>query len=705
LENLIFLFREKYYIKKSIFLNIIKNFLLGDKGREMIRMRLRDLPKYIFMPFFIGFLLFSYRTVSCTETISSPNGRIVVHCNIYEKPRPYPPGERIYYNIIYNGITIIQDSPLSLDLHDARSLESAFRFYHVARDNKNEIIHPVYGSRRFIRNHYNQIILSLQEKRAPFRVLKVVFRVSNDGVAFRYILPKGNDMSRFAITEEHSQFIFPDDYQAYALVLDSFSTNYENNIHVLPVSAILSRLKVGLPLLMDTGQNIWLAITEADLTGYAGMYLRGVDEHPIALESVLAPRNDIRSLKVIGSIPFHTPWRVVLISRSPGGLIESNFIFCLNDSCSFEDTSWIKPGKCVWPWWTDRYVEGVDFISGMNTATMLHYLNFAADHEIEYLLIDAGWYGNHQDRNEDITTPSPDVDLPLIIQQAKNRGVGIILWLFWECVEDQMDKAFPLYETWGVTGIKVDYMNRDDQEMIDFYHDVIEKAAQHHLIVNFHGAYKPTGIRRTYPNLITREGVLGLEYSKWSDRCDPEHELILPFTRMLAGPMDFTPGSFRTVMKENFDPQALPPVAMGTRCHQLAMYVIYESPLQMCVDYPASYQNQPSIEFLKAVPTTWDDTRVLNAGVGDYITIARRYGEEWFIGAMTDWTPRALTIPLSFLGEGHFSAEIYSDKIDSMIDPTGVDIVERAITASDSLYIGMGPGGGYVARVRPVELE
>jgi len=669
----------------------------------MFKINKPDLTQQFFKLFVIGYAFFISSVGFGTETVSSPDGKIVVHCNLQEKERPYPEGERFYYNIFYRGIPIILDSPLGIDIQNQEPFDTNFRLYRVNRESPDETIHPFHGTHSAIRNHYNQMTLSFQEKDEPFRLLQIVFRVSNDGVAFRYVFPQQRSLKNFGITAEHSQFLFPDDYTAYALVLESFTTNYENNFQILPVSVILSKFKIGLPLLMNTGQGPWIAISEADLTNYSGMYLRGVDNYRVALESVLAPRNDIGALKVIGSTPFQSPWRVILISEEPGDLIESNFIFSLNDSCRLQDPTWIKPGKCVWPWWSGRHVDTVDFQGGMNTETMLHYLDFAADYGFEYLLIDAGWYGDHKNREEDITSPIPEVDLPQIIDRAKNQGVGIFLWLFWECLEDQMDNAFPLYETWGISGVKVDYMNRDDQEMVEFYHQIIHEAAEHHLLVNFHGAYKPTGIRRTYPNLITREGVLGLEYSKWSDRCDPKHELILPFTRMLAGPMDFTPGCFRTFTKENFIPDYRPPVAMGTRCHQLAMYVIYESPLQMLVDYPGAYRNQPGIEFLKAVPTSWDDTRVVNARVGDYITIARRHGEEWFIGSMTDWVPRELILPLTFLGEGYFSADIYSDRPNSMFDPTDVLIRQLNVTASDTLAIDMGSGGGYVARLKPVE--
>ncbi len=637
------------------------------------------------------------------ESIVSPDGRIVVHCSLHTSMYPYIQAEQFIFNVYFKGISIIQDSPMGIELYDAESLDYNFRIYNIKRTEENEWIKPVYGTQNKIRNDFNQITFYLQEKESPFRIFQIVFRVSNDGVAFRYIFPEQTEMEDFQIKEEHSRFYFADDYLAYVLPLNSFSTGYEANIKPMYISKIPQQTIIGMPLLLDTDHGVWIAITEADLEDYAGMYLSRAPNSPYALESTLSPRSDNPAVKVLGSTPFQTPWRIILIGEEPGDLIESELVFTLNDPSVIDDPTWIRPGKCLWPGWSDYWVTGVDFKGGLNTATILHYLTFAAENGLEYILVDANWYGNGRDRNEDITSPIPEIDLPTVLTEARKSGVGIILSLFWECVNDQMNGAFPLYEKWGVSGVQINYMNRDDQEMVNFYHDVIQKASQHHLLVNFHDAYKPTGIQRTYPNLITQEAVLGLEYSKISRLCDPEHELMLPFTRMLAGPMDFTPGCFRTVMADQFDSQSRPPLAMGTRCHQLAMYVVYESPLQMCVDYPESYRNQPGMEFLRSVPITWDTTLVLNAQVGDYITVARKHGEEWFVGSMTDWTPRELAVQLDFLEEGPFTAEIFMDHPKAKSNPTDIITRNLVVYSSDILSVPMGPGGGYVARFIPLK--
>jgi len=520
---------------------------------------------------------------------------------------------------------------------------------------------------------------------------------------FRYILPEQESLQEFTIISENTHFRFLDNHAVYALELKNFTTSYESEINNITLSEIKEESLIGLPLLIEIKDGPYVAISEANLTDYAGMYLSGVSGLSNTLISKLSPLPSDNGVKVNGSAPHATPWRVIMIAPEPGKLIESNIILNFNEPCAIKDKSWIKPGKTAWDWWSGSVAKGVKFKSGMNTETMIHYIDFAGDYGLEYMLIDAGWYGNHREGKANITTPIKEIDIEKIISHANDRGIGILLWVNWQSVRDQMDKAFPLYEKWGVKGVKVDYMNRDDQEMVNYYHHVVKKAAEHHLIVDFHGAYKPTGIRRTYPNLITREGILGLEYSKWSNRCNPEHEVTIPFTRMLAGPMDFTPGGFRNATKEQFKPIRIEPMTQGTRCHQLAMYVVYESPLQMLPDHPSAYKNQTGIEFLKAVPVTWDDTKVLNAKVGDYITVARKNGDRWYVGSMTDWNSRKLTISMDFLDEGEYTAEIYQDAPDADKIATNAIVKKVIVTSSDNVVINMAAGGGFAMILTPTK--
>jgi alpha-glucosidase len=406
-----------------------------------------------------------------------------------------------------------------------------------------------------------------------------------------------------------------------------------------------------------------------------------------------------------------------MIGEKPGDLIESNIIENLNEPCVLKNTSWIKPGKCAWDWWwSGKYAPDVNFTLGSNTETMKYFIDFASELGWEYQLVDWYWYCppfkvmlKEANPDSDITKSNPDIDIPELVRYAAAKNVRLILWLHWKHADGQMDEAFALYEKWGIAGVKIDFMVRDDQEMVNFYHRAVKKAAEHHLLVDFHGAYKPDGFSRTYPNLITREGVLGNEWNKWSARCTPDHCLTLPFTRMLAGPMDFTPGGFLNVRKDDFKfgkmgADAGPVYVMGTRCFQLAMMVVYDSPLQVLCDSPYNYQQSSAgLDFLKIVPTTWGQTKVLNAQVGDFITIARRKGDEWFIGSMADETPRSLEVPLDFLSEGKYEAVIWTDADDADTNPWHLTKQNIIVTAEDKITAKMAPAGGHVIHLRPAK--
>lgn len=628
------------------------------------------------IPLAIAGIVSAIDTIPVEVVVKSPDENIVVNFNLKEKPEPYPEGERPYYMVTYKGLTIIQDSCLGMEFEDDLPLEDEFKIINVTRKNVDNTYAPIWGTEKIIRNHYNEVAISLVEKNEPERIVDLIFRVYNDGVAFRYYLPEQESLADFVITAEHSWFCFRGNWAAYALQLGSYNTAYEEEFDKTRLADIEPAALIGLPLLVEIDNGPWVAIAEAELINYAGMYLSAIGEVPNALRSKLSS----------SSTPHTTPWRVVMIGSSPGDLIESNIILNLNRPCVLKDTSWIKPGKAVWSWWSGRTVRGVDFKGGMNTPTMKYYIDFAGKHKFEYLLIDAGWYGNHRDPREDITTPIEEINIQEIVDYANQHAVGVLLWLNWQCVRNQMAEAFALYEKWGIAGVKVDYMNRDDQEMVNFYHEVASKAAEHHLVLDFHGAYKPTGLRRTYPNILTREGIKGLEHGK---RVTPEHNVTIPFTRMLAGPMDYTPGCFDLKQRGGI---------LGTRCHQLAMYVVYESPLQMVVDYPSAYEGQAGFKFLEDVPTTWDHTRVLNGKVGEYITIARKCDGEWYVGSMTDEEARTLTIPLDFLGKGKYQAEIYSDGQ----GPVDVVIGNRIVTSTDTIVAKLASGGGQAIRMIPL---
>jgi alpha-glucosidase len=459
---------------------------------------------------------------------------------------------------------------------------------------------------------------------------------------------------------------------------------------------------------VELGEGVKAVITEADLFDYPGMDLTsGPVEHslqglfPAYPKKVELGRD--RDEKVVereayiarttGTRDF--PWRVLVVAEHDEDLLSTDIVYRLASETKMTDTSWIHPGKVSWDWWNANNIYGVPFKSGINTETYKHYIDFAAEQGLEYVILDEGWY-----KLGDLMAVVPAIDMEALAAYARQRHVGLVMWVIWKTLDLQMTPALDQFQKWGVKGIKVDFMQREDQWMVNFYERVAREAAKRHLLVDFHGAYKPTGLYRTYPHVLTSEGVLGLEQSKWSELASPDNAVTFPFMRMLAGPVDYTPGAMLNAAKADFKPIHDRPMSQGTRCQQLAMYVVVESPLQMLADSPSNYRREPeSLAFLSAVPTVWDETRVLSAKVGEHILVARRTGRDWYVGALTNWTARDLDVDLSFLGPGAFSAVTYRDGVNA--DRVGVDYAreERAVAATDRLRVHLAPGGGWVARI------
>jgi alpha-glucosidase len=612
------------------------------------------------------------------------------------------------YSIAYGRQPVIVQSALGLELKQGGLLSKNLRVTGTRRDTHDETYALVTGKARQARDRYNELSLSLEEAQAPQRKLDLIFRAYDDGAAFRYRLPQQAALRDIEIAAERSQFRFPTDLACWALQLGSFTTSYEGEYDRITLSRIGSNAIVGLPLVVQArDESLTVALSEADLEDYAGMYFTGLNGG-YGVASRLSPRKDDASISVRSQVTgegFRTPWRVVMIASKPGKLIESTLIMNLNPPSAIADASWIRPGKSAWDWWSGPIAEGVKQI-GMNDETMKYYIDFASEFGLEYMLIDAGWYtpiawGEHADLKADITKTVPAINLPALVDYARSRKVGIWVWLNWVPTNNQMDVAFPYYEKLGIKGVKVDFMDRDDQEMVAFYHRIVKTAAKHHLLVDLHGAYKPTGLARTYPNYITQEGVMGAEYNKWSARVTATHNLTLPFTRMLLGPMDYTPGGFRNATRQDFKIQNTGPQVMTTRAQQLAMYVVYDSPFACVSDGPNAYRNQAGAEFLKIVPTSWDETRVLAGEIGQYIVIARRHGADWYVGAMTNEQARDIQVLPDFLGGKNYLMTGFADGA----APTDV----RAITGSfpfsnpseSMLKFKLASGGGGVLRFSP----
>jgi alpha-glucosidase len=637
---------------------------------------------------------------------------LFISASVFAKPHElFSPDKRIRiviqteggvsYGVFCDGKEIITPSPVSLTIEGAGVLGKEARFAGVKTRSVDEKIVPTIREKRaVIADRYNEAVFNLKGNYG------LIFRAYDDGVAYRFFTKlKG----RVKVLSEEVAFRFGGDHSVYFPVVETFLSSFERNYSYLPLSQISDQKMAFLPVLVDIRGGPKVAVTEADLDDYPGLYLMGSPDGSPALCGKFAAfplkeeQTRDRTLAVSERADYiaettgarEYPWRVLMIARRDGELVENDIVYRLAKPCALADTSWIQPGKVAWDWWNALNLFGVDFESGINTATYKHYIDFAARYGIEYIILDEGWSDP-----ADILKTNPAIDMPELLAYGREKGVGLVLWCVWLTLDRQLQEALDLFATWGVKGIKVDFMDRDDQKVVNYYKKVAVEAAKRKLIVDFHGAFKPTGLRREYPNVLTREGVLGLEYSKWSNQVTPEHDLLIPFIRMLAGPMDFTPGAMRNAVEKNFKPVFSEPMSQGTRCHQLAMFVVYESPFQMLCDSPSAYAREPEVmDFLGRVPTVWDETNVLDARVGDYILLARKSGEEWYVGAMTDWAPRELEVDFGFLGAGEYKAEVYADGMNASKYASDYTRTGTIIKAGDRIKIQLAPGGGWAARL------
>ncbi len=639
-------------------------------------------------------LLFCVSTLVQAKSyiVHSPDKKISVKLSVEKN---------ITFSITYNGKVLLNPSPIGMVLKSHRFGPDG-KVIKTFRKSVNQVVTPIiFVKSDKIVNHYNELKLTFKGN------YTLTFRVFNNGVAYRF---ESNLEKEIYVKSEEARYNFNGNNMCWWPKERSFHSNNQVFYHYKSLLSLTRKDLGSLPLIVATVQGPKVVITEADLNDFPGMWIRGTGQTAVSIthpgypkvtqqvgdREVYVRKTEDYIAKTSGTRTF--PWRVFAIAPKDADLITNQLTYLLASPCKLKNTSWIHPGKVSWDWWNANNIYGVDFKAGINTKTYEYYIDFAAKYGIPYIIMDEGWY-----QLGDLTKLNPDIDMNTLSHYAKQKGVGIILWVVWKTLNDQLDQAYAEFEKWGIKGIKVDFMDRDDQWMVNFYHKIARTAAQHHLLVDFHGAYKPAGLRRMYPNVITREAVNGAEEFKWSYHETPEHDLILPFGRMMAGPMDYTPGAMNNAQKDNFKPIFNRPMSMGTRCHQLAMYVCYESPLQMLCDAPSNYYRQPeAIEFLSKVPTVWNETKVLKAKVSDYLIVARRNGQNWFVGGMTDWTPRTFTLSFSFLKKGQKYRIIYlEDGVNADRIATDFKRVSREITAADSLTIKMAPGGGWAAQIIP----
>jgi len=600
----------------------------------------------------------------------------------------------VLYQINVDANQILKPSKLNLQLQNGLNICGSVIPRSQEFGRHSDVWENNLGKNRLIKDQYNELTLHLQEVASKL-LFDVIFRAYNDGVAFRYKFYKQNGTDTLKIQSENNQFAFAGDYDAFMGHHQGYKSQgpqeweFENR----KLSSIQPDSVVGLPVVVKT-PAAWVAIAEADLLDWAGMWITAdAKGKQGTLLSSLAPHLQKTGCVDIAT-PQSSPWRVLMIGRTPGKLIESNIISNLSTPSRIGEASWVKPGIMAWDHWWSGGVK-------MNTAVIKQYIQLAADMHWPYQLIDWQWYGPFNNPIADITKVAPEVDMEEVLKFAKSHDVRLWVWLHWTDVarNNTYEKAFGLYEKWGLAGVKIDFMERDDQEMVNWYETITKCAAAHHLMVNFHGAYKPTGLERTYPNQVTREGIMGNEYNIWSRNITARYKLTLPFTRFLTGPADFTPGGFLNRQPEAFRTDSGVTEVQGTRAAQLALFVIYNSPVTVACDLPDHYYNQPGADFLKIVPATWDETHVKNAKIGEYLVETRRKSKDWFIGGMTDEQSREFDLPLDFLSKGKYKLSVWQDADDSGKNAEHLTVTTKIVTRYDRVKIKMVRNGGYVAQL------
>ena len=606
-------------------------------------------------------------------------------------------GETLCYEVFRNGDRILAPSPLSMTV-EGRIWGAEARPRKVVRRSVERTERPVVARKSAeLRDAYGEAALH-------FRGYRVEVRAYDDGVAYRFV---GATPGEGRVERETVSYRFDGDYPSYTLLTKELQNWFEEDYTERRLGALPADSLSIAPVMVRVGRY-GVLLAEANLYSYPGLYLRPAGLGFEGVQAAYPSREELRDgtnkLYAVEREPWLVkcgmerafPWRVTGIFDDDASILASDLIYLLSDKTDC-DYAWIRPGKVLWDWWNHNNIYGVDFEAGINTATYLYMVDFAAEHGIEYLLIDEGW-----SERDDLLTLASGVDIPAVCRRAAEKGVGILLWAKWINVDRQLDEAFEMMASWGVRGVKIDFMDRNDARMVDFYERVARKARECRLLIDFHGSYPNEGMRAKYPLLMTREGVVGLEYNKWSERATPHHDLIIPFLRMWVGPMDYTPGAMLNAQPESFRVSHVEPMSQGTRAHQLAMYVVYESPLQMLADSPTKYlENPESFEFLKRVPTVWDETRPLFGAVGSNVGVARRSGDEWFVGVMGGSGAQTLAVDLSFLGGGEWEMIGWADGVNAATNGKDCRRSVRRVTAADRIPVSLAPGGGFAAVVRP----
>ena len=567
---------------------------------------------------------------------------------------------------------------------------------------RNLVIPEIKEKSASYQDDYNELSIEFKSYKS------LTVRLYNQGLAYQFATRASDSLT---ILKENLTIQCNESdsmrYQSSKSFNSSYETPYEHDRF-----GELKEVKLcNLPLLVEKHSGPMIMVTESDLYDYPGLWL--VNRGKALLEGRHPPSP--KSLHYSGSVYGHGqrketydfiarvkgqrsyPWRIVALAENEEELILNNMVYLLASPCVLEDHSWIRPGVVMFDWWAKKYIYGVDFKSGINTETAKYFIDFCAAQGFRYFLFDDGWCPK-----DDLLSVNPELDMEEVTSYAAEKGVEIMLWVIWHALERQWDEAFEQFGKWGIKGIKMDFMNRDDQKMVQFYEAVARKAAEHKMVLNFHGAYKPSGLRRKYPNVLTREALIEFEYNGWTDYVTPEHHNILPYIRMFTGPMDYIPGTVRNSTRESFRKSGNFPMGQGTRAHAMALFVILNSPMTMLPDSPSDYyREQECTDFLASIPVEWDETRLLEGKIGQYTILARRAGDEWFVGAITDWNARKFTLNTEFLDSGKYRVDLISDGINA---DTRAEDYQRSIIhmqKGDPMEFDLVSGGGWVARFTP----
>ena len=638
--------------------------------------------------------LFSINTFSQSPILlTSPGKNLTIEVNTKDS---------LSWKLTQKNETLVSHAVAGLDIENKPYIGFNEQVKSVEKVSKNDIIYPTVAIRqKAIRDIYNELKINFKSGNA------VIFRAYDNGVAYRWVTHFKDSVN---VKNEIVDYVFPENNRVFWGIEENkqFLSHFELLFKDSTIASFSKEQHCGLPLYVSSASGTKMLLTEADLLDYSNLFFFGTGSNKITsgFPKVILKESLVRDrgtkieetanyiARTNGSRPF--PWRLIMVADEDKDLLENNLVFQLASPNVLTNTDWILPGKVSWDWWNDNNIYGVDFRSGINNQTYKYYIDFAARFGLQYIMLDEGWTKS----TWDITHPRDSINVPELVAYGKTKHVGVILWTLWQPMDKDMENVLSTYAQWGVKGVKVDFMARADQYMVNFYERLSANAARHHLLVDLHGAYKPTGLNRRYPNILSYEGVRGMENYKWSDdEATPPHEVTLPFTRMVLGPMDFTPGAMRNATKRDFHINFDAPMSQGTRAHQVAMYAVYESPLQMLADNPSNYlRDTACTDYIAAFPTTWDTTIALQGKIKEYVVIARKKGNQWFIGAMTNWSARDLTLHLDFLDANKkYKVKIFSDGINADRFAEDYRISYAEWVKGQDVSIHMQPGGGWSA--------